>query len=68
MSELKFIFGNPREGAHKFRIPIIDVAAVDLLLTLGVGYLLPGSFFLNTTLLIATGAFLHRLVGLETKL
>lgn len=34
MSELKFIFGKPREGVHKWRRPFLDVAAVDLGLTL----------------------------------
>ena len=68
MSELKFIFGKPREGAHKYRIPIIDVAVVDLGLTLVVAYFLPGTFLYNSALLLAAGALAHRVVGLETRL
>lgn len=68
MSELKFIFGKPREGAHKFRIPIVDIAAVDLGLTLVVAYFLPGSFFFNSSVLLFLGAVVHRVVGVSTVL
>lgn len=68
MSELKFIFGKPREGAHKYRIPYLDVAAVDLGLTLVVAYLIPGSFLLNSVALLFLGAVVHRVVGVTTVL
>ena len=34
LCKYKNIFGEPRTGAHSYRIPIVDIAAMDVILTI----------------------------------
>ena len=37
LEKYKYIFGYPREGFHKWRIPILDIALLDTLGTILIG-------------------------------
>ena len=53
-------FGKPYEGGHQYRIPVIDIAAVDVFLTVFMAYIfskLFGSNFLNITVFFFITAF-----------
>ena len=39
LCQYKDLFGKPREGSHKYRIPFIDLALVDIALTVLAGFL-----------------------------
>lgn len=70
--QYRHIFGRPYESVHKYRIPIVDLAAVDVILTIAAGSLI--SYFFETNLiktniyLFLLGIFLHFLFGVKTKL
>ncbi len=59
----KTIFGNPNEGAHKYRL--FDIAIVDLVSTIIAAYLISKyfkqDFKLILVILILLGIILHRL-------
>jgi hypothetical protein len=66
------IFGKPRTGLHKYRIPILDIAFVDVLLTFlvayilylaGIGYGTIGNFII----LFIIAEVLHAMFGVNTK-
>jgi hypothetical protein len=38
--EYKDLFGKPREGVHKYRIPILDLALIDVIMTIFGAYLI----------------------------
>ena len=65
------IFGKPREGSHKYRIPLLDVALVDVALTLLIGFLISlligASFGYTSLTLSVAGILAHRLFGVSTK-
>jgi hypothetical protein len=64
------VFGQPREGAHSYRL--LDVAVVDVLLTVMVGYVLsrilrkPPALVIGV--LFVAGVALHRLFCVRTTL
>lgn len=66
------IAGRPREGVHKWRIPILDWALFDTLLTvaaalaLGRGRVCASVVWL--LVLLAVGAVLHRVLCVRTAL
>lgn len=66
------IGGKPREGLHKLRIPIIDLAFWDVLGTVLIGYVLVRSFGLNPIMvagaLVLITIFVHWLFCVPTKL
>jgi hypothetical protein len=66
------IFGKPREGAHSYRIPGVDLAAVDVAATFVLAfliYLLVGhSLGYITAGLFGVGIIAHALFGVPTKL
>lgn len=76
-TELKYLFGKPYEGAHKYRIPIINLALVDVLATVLASYLIArftngGKDIVNRTIkifiiLFIIGEIAHYAVGLDTQ-
>jgi hypothetical protein len=66
----KYIFGKPREGAHAIRIPILDWALVDTLMTILLAWFLakylkqPFWFILLVTFLI--GEIFHAIFCLDS--
>ena len=71
--QFKDLFGKPREGNHKYRIPIIDLAIVDVLIAalagyfIGVRYLEYSAISVFVFLLILT-IVSHRIFCVETTL
>lgn len=72
LCKYKDMFGSPRTGAHHLRVPIIDIAAVDFVLTLAVAYMISfkyGTRFTTTFFtLILLGVIMHAIFCVETKL
>jgi len=69
----KDIFGEPYKGVHSYRIPLIDVALVDVICTIIGAYLLSKLFnnipFMHMLFfLFMLGIFLHKLFCVETKI
>lgn len=69
-----FLFGEPRKGLRKIRIPILDWALLDTALTAFVAYyiskhvILTDNFWIVFGLLLLIGKASHRLVRLDTPL
>ena len=72
LCEYKDIFGKPNEGLHSYRIPIINVAFVDVLLTVLVGYAISYyfkySFEIILICLFILAIVLHRLFCVRTTI
>jgi hypothetical protein len=70
----KDLFGKPNEGLHSYRLPGLDLAALDVILTFFVGLIIWGfatnkkSFFQIMVILILIGIILHRLLCVRTKI
>lgn len=68
----KNALGRPREGVHKYRIPILDIAAADTLLTvllaLVVSKIFKVSFLWSFIATILLGIILHKLFCVETTI
>lgn len=66
------IFGKPNEGLHIYRIPIVNLASVDVLLTVLIGYSISYyfeySFGLIVVCLFILAIILHRLFCVRTTL
>ena len=66
------LFGRPGEGAHRWRIPCIDIALVDTVATLiaaaVVAALFGWKFWIVAVALFVIGFVLHVLFGVRTKL
>ena len=66
----KNLFGKPNEGVHKYRI--LDIAIIDLLLTVGAAYLISRyynqDFKLIFTILILLGIIMHRIFCVKTTI
>ena len=66
------LFGNPREGVHSVRIPVLDIAFVDTALTFIVAWFLQKTFFRETpyitvlVLFALLGEFLHIIFCVKT--
>lgn len=72
LCQYKDIGGKPREGLHRLRIPIIDLAFWDVAGTIAIGYVLVAYFKFNpiitaTTLVLLT-IFVHWLFCVPTRL
>jgi hypothetical protein len=67
--EYKDIFGKPGEGVHSFRIG--NIAIVDVLLTIIVGYFISNYFKLNLMatigMLFVLGIITHRIFCVRTQ-
>lgn len=72
MVELKHIFGKPGEGVHSYRIPCLDLAAVDVFATIIVAiiiaYINNYSYWNTTIVIFLIGILAHRAVGVRTKI
>ena len=72
MKDLSNIFGKPREGVHSFRLPILDIAVVDLMLTIIVAFFIARHFnksFIDIFIILMLIAILsHQYFGVKTKL
>jgi len=68
LCKYKDIFGKPNTGAHKFRI--YNIAVIDVLATLFVGYILSWYFHWNLWItlggLFLSGIIIHRLFCVRT--
>ena len=68
----KDIFGKPREGVHALRIPVLDIALVDTLLTLAAALLISklfqSSFLWTFLILLVVGVIVHRMLCVDTRL
>jgi hypothetical protein len=66
----KAIFGNPNEGAHKYRM--FDIAIVDLfstmLLSLAIARYTHSNFYNVFLILLVAGVLLHRLFCVNTTI
>jgi F0F1-type ATP synthase assembly protein I len=69
LCKYKDIFGKPKEGAHSYRIA--NLAIVDIILTIIVGYFIAQYFNLNLSLTIFTlfliGIIAHRIFCVRTQ-
>ena len=69
--EFKDMFGKPNEGSHKYRIPCLDIAAVDVIATFIVGlliYIIIGGSYKNIIIILfLSSILLHRLFCVRTK-
>lgn len=68
----KEIFGKPNEGSHAYRIPCLDVAAVDVIMTFVLGFIIYFATDLQCFSHIMVVLFLisiiaHRLFCVRTK-
>jgi hypothetical protein len=67
----KDIFGKPRQGVHKYRIPVLDIALVDTLLTVLVAAIvakvLKVSFVLTFIVFILGGIVIHKIFCVDTR-
>lgn len=66
------IFGEPGKGVHRYRIPFLDVAAVDVIATLIVGYFIAlyskWNFWLVVLVLFLLSIVFHLLFCVRTKI
>lgn len=69
---VRTLFGEPRQGIHKLRIPILDIALVDELMTLLAAAVISQNYdisFIKTTVgLHLLGLFLHGIFGVKSRL
>lgn len=74
LCQYKDAFGKPNEGMHKYRIPIINLGAVDVASTavgaLAINYLFfpEHSFWLVFAIVIIIGIFVHKAFCVDTQL
>ena len=67
------LFGAPRTGAHSIRIPVLDIALVDTVLTFVAAWFLQRAFFQTTPYLTVLlifailGEILHVVFCVETR-
>jgi len=70
LDRYKDIFGKPREGVHRFRIPIVDWALVDvvLIVLLTIIFYMLGykRIFLIFIILFFVGQLFHYMFGVQT--
>lgn len=68
----RHIFGKERQGAHALRLPVLDLAAVDVALTalaaLAIAKAGGWSYWLVLALLLLAGIALHRIFCVNTTL
>lgn len=66
------VFGKAREGVHALRVPILDVAAVDLALTCVAGYFIAEwlrvSVWMAIVALLALSLLAHKLFCVNSRL
>jgi hypothetical protein len=66
------VFGKPRTGLHSYRIPIIDLAVIDLVLTVVGAWLLSKvldkSFIVVLVVLLLLGVLFHASFCVDTQL
>jgi len=69
---LKNVLGEPGKGAHALRIPLLDIALVDTLLTVvaafAVSRLFGTSFLLTFIVLLVVAVAVHRALCVDTRL
>jgi hypothetical protein len=72
LCKYKDIFGKPNEDAHSHRIPIINLATVDVILTIAASYGISKyyntSFFIMTIILFIIGIVSHEVFCVDTQL
>jgi hypothetical protein len=72
LRKYKDIFGKPNEDVHSHRIPIINLAAVDVILTIAAAYCISRyyntSFFIMMIILFIIGIVSHEVFGVNTQL
>ena len=71
--QFKDIFGYPRIGAHEKRIPIVDIALVDTVLTVIAAWIIYKyynytSYWQVLGVLIIIGILVHRIFCVKTRL
>lgn len=69
LKEYKDMFGAPNTGVHQYRI--LDIAVVDLGVTLGASYLISKklkiSYYKTVVSMLLLGIVIHRIFGVKTK-
>ena len=72
LCEYKDLFGKPGEGSHSYRIPVVNLAAVDVLATVVGAALISKyskySFFTILIMLVIFSIFIHVLFCVDTEL
>jgi hypothetical protein len=70
LCQYKDLFGVPKKGSHSYRIPIINLAAIDVLMTIVAGYLISKytsySFIMVMIILFILSIIAHRLFCVRT--
>jgi uncharacterized membrane protein YcaP (DUF421 family) len=78
LCQYKNLFGAPRTGVHSYRISIVDVATIDLLMTVGVAYIISKyafdkdtkktnyPFWITFLIIFIIGIIAHRLFCVRT--
>lgn len=71
LCKYKDIFGKPRQGVHKYRIPVLDIALVDtvltVLLSIVIAKIFKVSFLLTFIVFILLGVVVHKIFCVDTK-
>jgi hypothetical protein len=66
------IFGAPRTGVHALRIPLLDIAVVDIVCTVAAGWALARAariqLWLSMCLVFGAGIVLHRAFCVRTTI
>ena len=78
LCKYKDMFGKPNEGSHSYRIPIINLAVVDILFTAAVAYGINysevfmnntwNSFWIILVILVIIGIIAHKAFCVDTQL
>lgn len=72
LCKYKNIFGEPKKGLHSLRIPIFDIAFIDVFFTILVGWYISKntkySFWIILIMLFLLGIILHRIFCVKTKI
>jgi len=72
LCKYKDMFGKVGEGAHKYRIPILDIALVDTVMTLVLGIFLAWffrwSYWITIVLVFVAGILAHKMFCVKTRI
>jgi len=72
LCKYKYIFGKPREGSHSYRIPVVDLAFVDVFLTIlasvAIGSYFKYNIFVVFIMLMIVAIVLHKAFCVETTI
>lgn len=72
LCKYKDLFGKPNEDSHSYRIPIINLASIDVILTIiggyAISYYFEYSFWIVLVILVIMSIIIHRIFCVNTTL